>query len=291
MHGGTCMQKIIVFGSFILILKIITNIAFAAPVSFLPENKVSIPESKSTKGINESQFLEVIQKVSKIYVPIADNLGVDLAFYKSWSSNTVNAYADRSYENHWNVTFYGGLARHETITMDGFTLVVCHELGHHFGGAPQKTGNTWSSAEGQADYYAPLKCLRRVWEKEDNEAAVASLHVPEFVKNKCETSFNDHKDRLICMRSSLAGLSVALLMQAIEYESITPQFNTPSTEIVNSTYLMHPAPQCRLDTYFQGALCPVKLEEELDETNTKLGACHPANGDKVGNRPMCWFKS
>lgn len=290
------MQRILLFGSFILILKIITNVATAAPVSFLPENKFSIPVSKSAKGIkgikgiNEAQFLEVIQKVEKVYAPIADHLGVDLVFYKSWKSNTVNAYADRSESYRWNVTFYGGLARHETITMDGFTLVVCHELGHHFGGAPQKTGNNWSSAEGQADYYAPLKCLRRVWEKENNAAVVANLNVPEFVKNKCQENFSAEADQLICQRSSMAGLSVALLMQALEYESITPQFNTPDTNIAAMTNLMHPAPQCRLDTYFQGALCHVSAEVELDESNPKLGTCHPKNGDQVGIRPTCWFK-
>lgn len=284
------MQKVLIFGSFVLILKIITNIAFAAPVSFLPENNLAI-STKSAKGINEAQFLEVIKKVESTYRPFADDLNIDLVFYKSWSSNTVNAYADRSDSRRWNVTFYGGLARHETITMDGFTLVVCHELGHHFGGAPQKTENKWSSAEGQADYFAPLKCLRRVWEKENNQEIVANLNVPEFVKNKCQESFPDHEnDRLICIRSSMAGLSVALLMQALEYESVTPQFDTPDRNVSTTMNLMHPAPQCRLDTYFQGALCPVSVDAELDEVNNKLGTCHPANGHKTGNRPACWFK-
>lgn len=284
------MQKILVFGSFILLLKIITNVAFAAPVSFLPENKLSIPDSKSAQGISEAQFLNVISKIEKTYQPIADDLGIDLVFYKSWKSNTVNAYADRSDDYRWNVTFYGGLARHETITEDGFALVVCHELGHHFGGAPQKTGNKWSSAEGQADYYAPLKCLRRVWEHDHNEAIVATLNVPEFVQIYCKNQFVKANDQAICMRSSMAGLSVALLMQALEYESITPQFHTPDQNIATMTNLMHPAPQCRLDTYFQGALCAVDVNSELDESNIKKGTCHPANGHTIGNRPTCWLK-
>lgn len=283
------MQKILVLGFAVLLLKIITNIAFAAPVSFLPENSLSI-STKSTQGISEAEFLAVIQKVEKTYRPIADDLNIDLVFYKSWTSNTVNAYADRSDDHRWNVTFYGGLARHETITMDGFTLVVCHELGHHFGGAPQKTGNKWSSAEGQADYYGPLKCLRRVWVKENNEAIIAALNIPETVKEKCQQSFTLSHEQALCMRSSMAALSVAKLMQALEYESITPDFSTPDTSIAPMMNLMHPYPQCRLDTYFQAALCPVDMNVELDEGNTKRGTCHPANGHQIGNRPACWFK-
>lgn len=284
------MQKVLIFGSFLLLLKIITNVAFAAPVGFLPENNLSIADDKVSGGISEAQFIEVIKKVEKTYLPIADIIDVDLVFYKSWSSNTVNAYADRSDDRRWNVTFYGGLARHETITVDGFTLVVCHELGHHFAGAPQKTGNNWSSAEGQADYYGPLKCLRRVWEKENNQAIVATLNVPPLVQEKCQESFTQSNDQMICIRSSMAGLSVALLMQALEYESIVPQFTTPDQSIAPMMNLMHPAPQCRLDTYFQGALCPVDVKVELDEGNTKKGTCHPANGHQTGNRPACWFK-
>jgi hypothetical protein len=35
---------------------------------------------------------------------------------------------------------FGGLARHELVTDDGFMMVVCHETGHHLGGAPRYNG-------------------------------------------------------------------------------------------------------------------------------------------------------
>lgn len=40
------------------------------------------------------------------------------------------------------------------MTRDGLALVICHELGHHFGGAPKSTVplKKWNSYKGQVDY-------------------------------------------------------------------------------------------------------------------------------------------
>jgi len=73
---------------------------------------------------------------------------------------------------------FGGLARHETMTPDGFATVVCHELGHHLGGVPKKFswfGNSWASNEGQADYFGIMKCLRKMFEHEDNVKIVKEI--------------------------------------------------------------------------------------------------------------------
>jgi Zn-dependent protease with chaperone function len=53
---------------------------------------------------------------------------------------------------------FGGLARDPLVTKDGFSAVICHEIGHHIAGAPRK-GFSWASNEGQADYFATTKCL------------------------------------------------------------------------------------------------------------------------------------
>lgn len=284
------MFKIMMFCSGVLVLKILSNTVFAS--SFLPENKFQISIQDNLNSMTESEFLGAIKKVESIYAPIIDQEeGAELIVYKSWKSNTVNAYADRSDSKKWNITFYGGLARHPEITIDAFTLVVCHELGHHIGGAPKKTENKWSSAEGQADYFSTLKCLRKVFSTEDNEKIVSTLQMPEIVKEKCSLNFSNKNDQFLCMRSAMAGLATAKMLAALEYESRPLRFETPDENISSSMQLMHPAPQCRLDTYFMGAVCPVDHLTNVDDYNMNLGTCSLRNGDSEGLRPACWFKS
>ena len=52
---------------------------------------------------------------------------------------------------------------------------------------------------------------------------------------------------------------------------------------------MHPYAQCRLDTYFNGALCTVSEIIDFDDDEETTGACHKKNGDDRGLRPQCWF--
>jgi len=104
---------------------------------FLPPNDLKIPVgSADDKGIVEAQFNEVMNIVEKIYKPQVAALGKVLELRRLWTDATVNASAQQS-GNRYILNMYGGLARHETITMDGMALVACHELGHHLAGAPK----------------------------------------------------------------------------------------------------------------------------------------------------------
>ncbi len=257
---------------------------------FLPENDLFIPaNSKSTPtGITQEKFNEVIDKVEAIYGPITSSVGGNLNIARLWENGTVNAAA---YPNgsEMNVMMYGGLARHPAITEDGFALVLCHEIGHHIGGAPKKV-RSWASNEGQADYFATLKCLRKVFVNENNEAALKKMIVPLRVTLSCSRQFKNKLDRQICMRGAMAGLSVSKLFQSLRGQDKAPNFNTPDSAIVASTFDGHPAYQCRLDTYFQGALCLVDENTDVSQKDEVTGTCHPSLGDKVGLRPNCWMK-
>jgi hypothetical protein len=82
---------------------------------------------------------------------------------------------------------YGGLARHGEITPDGFALVLCHEIGHHLGGVPRYSGaNGWASNEGQSDYFAATKCLRRAWQSDQNEDLISRMGIPSELRSKCK---------------------------------------------------------------------------------------------------------
>lgn len=257
---------------------------------FLPENNLYIPVGvKLAGGLTKEQFDAVIDKVEDIYAPIVSNMGATLKVERKWDDGTVNAYATRI--GNWNVNMFGGLARHATITEDGFALVLCHEIGHHLGGAPKVNGilNRWASNEGQSDYFATLKCLRKTFLNDNNGAIVRKLKAPKALTDACASAWPNKDDKAICIRSGMAGASVAALFASLRNQAES-KFETPDTTVVSTTNDAHPATQCRLDTYFQGALCEVSFNEDVSQKDEVKGTCHKSLGQSVGLRPLCWFK-
>lgn len=259
---------------------------------FLPENDMRIPVSEKNSGLTEAQYHEVIDKVEKIYAPIVKDYGALLKIDRKWQSDVVNAgtYRDEG-GYHWHINLYGGFPRHPAITEDGYALVICHELGHHIGGAPKKTINGkpfWASTEGQSDYFATLKCLRKVFAGDDNIEAIAKMRVPEVVKEECE-HFPTDWERALCIRTSLAGLSVASV-NADSRKVPVPEFEITDPKVVEATYEAHPVPQCRLDTYFQGSVCEIPSFRSLSQSDELLNTCHEELSHTKGTRPSCWYK-
>ena len=259
---------------------------------FFPENDWSIPESFQG-GLSQEQFNKVIDQYEAIYAPKIKEDGGVLSVDRGWSNGTVNASAQR-FGSTYKVNMYGGLARHPEITEDGFALVLCHEIGHHIGGAPKVGGfrgmlMKWASNEGQSDYFASLKCLREGMKNEDNQAVVANMNVPALVKNNCDSVYANADESAMCQRIAMAGASVSNLFAAMSKKD-QAKFETPSKDVVRKTDDAHPHFQCRLDTYFQGALFDRPLDEALSQKDATTGTCHPSNGDKVGLRPLCWYK-
>ncbi|MBC77855.1 MAG: hypothetical protein CME64_17750 [Halobacteriovoraceae bacterium] len=252
---------------------------------------MKIPASaKANANLDEATFNSVIDKVSEIYAPIFSQLGATLKVNRNWDDGTVNAYASRS-GSEWNIHMFGGLARHEAVTPDGFALVVCHELGHHIGGAPKKGGwwSNWATNEGQADYFATLKCLRRSFRGEDHNAVLSKMQVPKMVVDTCAEQWTSEEDQLICQRGAMAGHSTAKLFQALRRQTTPPKFDTPDPAVVTTTDHSHPDTQCRLDTYYQGALCQVDELSDVDQDDETVGVCNRDSGDTSGVRPLCWF--
>jgi len=261
---------------------------------FLPENDLNIPVgTKMAGGLSEEQFHSVIDKVEEVYAPIASNMGGTLKISRKWKDGTVNASATRL-GWFWFVNMYGGLARHEKVTEDGFALVLCHEIGHHIGGAPklglQAGLGAWASNEGQSDYFGTLKCLRKTFLNDNNKALVKKLNPPAPLVSACSKAWASEEDRAICIRSGMAGKSLAHLLAILGSRS-EPKFETPDASVVTKTDNSHPKAQCRLDTYFQGALCDVSFNEDVSQKDEVTGTCHGSSGHKMGLRPNCWFKS
>lgn len=269
---------------------------------FVPENTMKIPVGASHRmsfendvpaaGITEAQFNAVIDRAERLFTADISKAGGTLKVNRKWTDATVNASASQSGTT-WIVNMYGGLARHPAITVEGFALVICHEIGHHIGGAPKIKdwwgGVSWATNEGGADYYSTLKCLRRYFAEDDNEAITAGVTLDPLAVANCKKQFSTRADELLCLRNSMAGTSVALLFMDLRKEKTSPNFGTPDPAVVKQMDDNHPGTQCRLDTYFNGATCHVDASIPNSNTDLAQGACVSPQ-DTLGYRPLCWFK-
>lgn len=290
----------------LIMIVLLTSLSASASY-FMPKNNFKIPvgDFRANTEMNETTFNNVIDHIEEIYAPIVAKLGAKLVIERRWSDPTVNAYASRSGKT-YKVAMFGGLARHKEATADGFAMVVCHEIGHHIGGSPRYSGD-WASAEGQSDYWGTMNCGKRIFEKFDNmkylvkRITKARIHAEkygrksaqsiadEFAIQKCgEVYTKNAQEAARCVRISMAGKSLARLLADLGGTAM-PEFTTPNTSKVKRTNPKHPEAQCRLDTYFQGALCPVGYDTPIDGNDPFVGTCSRPAGHVVGVRPNCWF--
>lgn len=255
---------------------------------FFPPHSVTIPVSNDFKmmGVQEKMFNSVIDRALEIYEPIVKAKGATLKVERLWDDSTVNAAATR-YGKTWVVEMYGGLARHPEITEEAFAAVLCHEIGHHLGGAP-KYGGDWAAVEGQSDYFSVTKCMRYMYENADNEAWLKTVQVDAFAANRCNQQWSNRNEELVCLRSAVAGQSIAKMFLALEGSGTEAKYNTPDQKIVNRTNPNHPDPQCRLDTLFNGATCKMEKSVEMGDDVLK-GTCNQGV-DTYGWRPRCWYR-
>ncbi len=273
--------------------------------SFMPENRLHLQDRiDATSNITEVMFNQIIDQAYKVYTPIVAAHGGELYIDRAWKNTTVNAYAQQTGKQ-WGVYMFGGLARRPEVTPDGFALVVCHEIGHHLGGYTFK-GSRWAANEGQADYFSTQSCARQLWgfQNETNQAWRRMSDVPPTVQKNCDAVWKTDVNRGWCYRASSAGLSLANLLAALGGEKKV-SFDTPDKSVVSTTDDEHPAGQCRLDTYFQGALCSKAFDPSVipgkdhakgqqssaAELEAAKYTCFKEDGFTVGNRPTCWFKS
>lgn len=302
-----------------LLLVLTAVLSFAAlssdhdHLSCIPENNLNIPVQnkivrenalwipsnlKSGAVVTEAQFNKAIDDIEKIYAPIFQNeYNAKLVMVRKWDDGTVNAYANRSGKN-WNVHMFGGLARHPAVTLDGFRAVVCHEVGHHIAGAPKikRWGMTmWASNEGQSDFFATNKCLKKYFEVDSDETIRRYEEFKEtdpdslIAKKECDRSNSSLLEAASCLRGAMAGQSLAELFRVLRKLPEPLKFGSPDPGVVSKTDHKHPAPQCRLDTYFQGAVCDADKDLLPSQSDASVAYCNRKDGYTSGVRPLCWL--
>lgn len=259
---------------------------------FLPENDlyIGVNQTFGISGVTDSEFNNILDKVQEVYGQEIKSYGGTLQIKRKWDDGTVNAMAYRE-GSHFIIEMFGGLARHQSITKDAFALVACHEIGHHIGGAPHysQAGNTWASTEGQSDYFATMKCLRKLFSIDNNEQIISEMKIDPLVESQCNDKHTVSNDQAICKRISMAGLASASMFAVMQNQSL-PRFENPDPSTVTSSYESHPQYQCRLDTYFNGAICEISEDEEIGQNDPNEGTCNRLDQYDHGIRPLCWYK-
>lgn len=293
------------------LLALVLLLGFSAQATFLPENEIkpNLVIQAGPSQTTEEQFNSVIAKFQKIYGPIVKKLGGNLMMSGNWKDETLNAGARQMF-GAWTVQIAGGLARRPELTTDGMTLILCHEIGHHLGGFAFVANGPlpfaiWAASEGQADYFATHSCARKIWETDTLNNSQMIENAREDIYRSCSRVWKSQNELGLCTRSLMAAESVSLTMAALKGEAAKPQFITPDPSVVEKTNGKHPATQCRMDTYHQGALCAIAFNEGLipgkkvrggvfsenAEKESAAVTCTQMSQAKIGLRPACWFKA
>jgi hypothetical protein len=231
------------------------NVALSAPEirSFAPDNDLWMEDNFfSASNVSEELFNKIIDAGLKAYEPVAKKNREKIQVNRRWNDTTVNANVRRS-GGVVEINMYGGLARRQEITPEGFALVLCHELGHAYGDKPYIQVSSKLSAEGQADYYGAGTCLDKVLRiLPADETQITST---DYTVQKCgEKAAINSEEYSVCIRQFSGGQSTANLL-AVLMKQPEPNYQKPDPLVVKKTELSYPKTvQCRLDSYHNGTL-------------------------------------
>ena len=213
------------------------------------------------KGINLSRSEE-----------FADNLG---------SSEVRNGYIEIEYGTEVRI-------KYPTMKEDTSTFILCHELGHSFARKDMlRPDGTRISPEGYSDYWGAAVCLKKIFSAIPPNRIV----IPDpFVQSKCDTTYKNEADRMVCYRIAEAGMDFGyqlhLFVKSLSPTQTptgfygTPDYNKKETAFFDN----YPSLQCRMETILAGALCTTSEKRWTQRISN--WACETS----LGARPSCWYK-
>lgn len=260
--------------------------------TFLPNSDLKIERSSKASDIElEERYRPLVKNILELFDQEVISQNANMVFKFDFSSKTVNAFAKRSGINNenWHITFLGGLMRHPALNENIFSAILCHELGHHLGGTPRKSNDHWATVEGQSDYFAANICLKRLL-RESSILVPNVSNIPNTVKHHCSLNFPEPELQKICLQTSSVSIDIGKFIYKLKQtrrgrRGKKPSINSRDNTVVKMTLIQHPNAQCRLDTFFEGALC-------RDGLNNILHGNLNCPDQKIryhGSRPWCWF--
>jgi hypothetical protein len=236
---------------------------------------------------------QIIEEAKELYGPIALESFSKPLIIRKLNDRSVVASADHGLD-HLSVNLYQGLLDAKRLNPDSLRMVICHELGHLFAGAPRKNipmewdgpiasdGMSYMSSEGQADYYASAVCFRKLLENSQIDYPLDRSRVGPHFLSKCQIKGQlETNDLDICLRAGMAGFD--FLNLAYEFDiSCENHSEHIASQIIRDAY---PDRQCRLDTFIQGSFCNIDMPLVMDFFDDQKNTCFlPQAG-----RTKCWY--
>lgn len=218
---------------------------------FLPENELWREDCVACEAntMTEAIFNKIVDAGRKAYASKAANNNEQLIINARWTDATVNADCSR-YNGRVTVNMYGGLARRREISIEGFALVLGHELSHAYGGAPYYPNSQKMSGEGQSDYVSAKTAYGLIapYASDLRQTIPVAAFVANACKNKKSLAYTD------CVHTLEGGKTLGALLAVLSGEPV-PRYETPDTSVVSKTETSYPnTVQCRVDSYLAGVL-------------------------------------
>ncbi len=248
-----------------------------------------------------------LRKSKELYSTLSQKYGTDFIMKLKWADWTVEGTHSVITSSKRVLSVSAGMILEMALLdSDVQDVLICHELGHLFGGYPfyddlMAERFFLNASEGQADYYATEVCVKHFWKNENNE--VFERLASEENKNLCRAVWGgDLQKRHLCNRSLLAIQGVSEFFEKFNGVK-TSLFNPEKKEVGWTNNYSYPSSQCRIDTLVAGAVC----EPERDSLESmqipgvesqfqgRTGAAREESVDYAcqkgaGRRPACWFK-
>lgn len=202
-----------------------------------------------------------------------------------WDNTRADAHATRDMEDNLIIKINGGLLRQKFLNESTLHILLCHELGHYIGGAPKSfrgrtSKRSWSSAEGQADYFAINKCLLPML-RDNPVMSITQKSAPIKYHAFCAGDID-------CMFSVDGAVNLTMMISQLKPSSILPSLTKKSNQRVSTTIYNHPSAQCRLDTFIASLKCSKESDLVIDDNDYRVGSCIKDYQPEAA-RPACWF--
>lgn len=273
----------------------IRTAAVAAALAFALMAAAVIAATTTTANAAAADFTPVLGEAARLYAPVAEAAGGRLRIEIREDSPLNSASADRDLNGDYIVRVDRGLLRSPRLTDDVLRLILCHELGHLFGGPPRKPlppewdgptapdGGSLFSAEGQADVYAARACFRRIATAKASAAATAlppkDDALPFRVRAECDDGWRAGTESArLCRRAAMAALGFLTL----DHDFPIGYDLRDATVVERTLAGEYPSRQCRLDSMLAAAA-------RADGWNLDLQRSpEPTLAD---GRLPCWFRA
>jgi|GEM_PF-2827971 len=256
-----------------------------------------IPSAQAIEIIHPEKFtpdeVRVIQKIGDAFAVELDALKpLPLRIEKIKSTDPKSS----------DYTRFDGRKQRVTISISRavtdinvFASTVCHELGHVLGGSGPVTADlpdaqamregipTYTNIEGQADYFAAMKCIPRL----------ADVLPPVEPHSLCQGAVDEARCSLVMTIGKIAiNAMVDRRNQQARKDGIRGQLpreldygDRSNYRLPLTTYSGYSDDACRLQTWKAAALCDVDSWVDFSPTDEDQGACV----DGAGMRPRCWY--